>query len=86
MGAFELGSQDLGLRGFNRIAAADGEQSGRWHAVKAVGGDATFGAGCAMHKGDAPSSGDVLQQGDTVSGPFTTIDLSAGTVYAYKAD
>lgn len=83
---FEGGLQSLGLTGFDRIEAADGPvtDGGPWHAIKAIGGDAAFAAGTTTDPGDDPAAGDVIQQGDVISGRFTAIELSGGTVYAYR--
>lgn len=72
----------LGLTGFDRIADTDAH-SGEW-AFFVVESDATVGAGCTVERGDAPASGDTFPAGTIVYGPFTALQFSAGTVYAYR--
>lgn len=78
----EAANAELGLMGFDRISAADPSQTGNW--IKIVALDAvTFTVGTTA-QGDDLASGDTLAAGDCIRGPFTEIDLSAGTVLAYR--
>ncbi len=73
----------LGSTGFKRITSASGTVSGAFYALKAIGGAAVIAAGTAVGLGDAPSSGDSIAQGDVLFAPFTAVQVSSGTVYAY---
>lgn len=44
---------------------------------------ATADAGCEVETGDAPESGDTFGEGDVIYAPFTALQFSEGTVYAY---
>lgn len=55
----------------------------KWVAVKVIG-SAVFDTGTVMATGDAPDAADALIDGDVIQGPFRKIQLSSGTVYAYK--
>lgn len=71
-----------GMAGFDRIADTS-VHSGEWLCFY-VESAATAGAGCTVEVGDAPASGDTFAAGETVYGPFTALQFSAGTVYAYR--
>jgi hypothetical protein len=57
-----------------------------YFALKAINGDVTFGGSTTVTRGTAPSSGDVLLQGDVLYGSFDDIEITAGTLYAYYRD
>lgn len=77
-------AEQNGLYGFQRVTDTDAPER-EFAFVKAMNGDVTFDANCSVAKGDAPSSGDVLQQGDVLAGPFTQVGIQAGggVLYAY---
>ena len=56
----------------------------KWIAVKVIG-SAVFAAGTKVAVGDKPDPTDTLLDGDIIQGPFTKIQLSSGTVYAYRS-
>lgn len=60
-----------------------------YFALKAVNGDVTLGAGTTTVKGDSPTSGDVILQGNTVYGHFDDIEVDTATngkLYVYYID
>jgi hypothetical protein len=81
---------NFGQKGFDVILSADGEQTGSWNAIKAVGNDASVKADVST--GEAYSSTGVyasgsaveIPQADSVYGNFTKITVGSGTVLAYR--
>lgn len=81
---------NFGQKGFDVILSADGEQTGSWNAIKAVGDDATVKADVST--GEAYSTDGVystgsgldISQSDSIYGNFTKITVSSGTVLAYR--
>ncbi len=56
----------------------------KWVAIKVVG-TVAFGAGMETKVGSKIETGDSFPDGDIIQGPFTKIQLSSGTVYAYRS-
>ena len=78
----ESGNLSIGQMGFNRITFADGLQEGTWIALMAYGGvDAivTFTA-------DAGDTAETLliKPGEVFPGCFTSLNVSGGSVIAYR--
>jgi len=72
-----------GQFGIDKIADTN-VHNGRWDYIKANGAaNAVFNV-LSTATGDN-FDGMTLLAGDTVYGPFTSIDLTSGTVYAYKS-
>ena len=62
----------------------DGAEIGYYYALKCIAA-ATFDESGMAGVGDMPADTDTLAAGDVLYGKFTTVQLSAGTVYAYRA-
>lgn len=60
--------------------------SGRFVAVQAVNGDFTYGAGCTVEKGDAPSANITLKQGNVHTLPFTNVVAGTGIAFCFYAE
>lgn len=69
--------------GFERVASGGTSSGGPFYAVKAIGGSLTFGA-CVMNAGSAPTSGDILLEGDVLHAPFKTVISTSGVVYCFN--
>ena len=75
---------ESGVAGFTRIDDLTVHQ-GPFVFVIIRSSDVSFDAGTTMKHGDAPDSADSFNLGEKIRGPFESIELSAGTVYAYNA-
>lgn len=74
---------DYGQNGADFISTTGTAYNGNWKAIKADGAaDVTFTT-LTTSEGD-DLDGLVLVAGDVIYGPFTTLNISAGKVIAYK--
>ena len=58
--------------------------AGRWRALQALGTGATFGAGTVAADLIGSLTGVVIPAGATLQGQFTAVQLSSGSVAAYR--
>lgn len=68
---------------FKRIATGQ-SLTGNFIHLKALNGDATMGTCVTSNDGDGLESGDVITQGDVVSGQFSEVAVNDGLVLAYE--
>lgn len=74
--------QYLGQKGWDKISDTN-VHNGEWFAIKADGAaDAVFTT-LTCNTGDS-GDGMTLLAGDVIYGSFTSIDLTSGTIYAYR--
>lgn len=81
----------LGQGGFKRIEGGTGTDTydeannggNTIVAILAVNGDVTFASGCTAVRGDAPSSGDVIPQGQLLLAPLNKVVLTSGVAYVF---
>ena len=83
----EAANLSFGAAGFDRIADTT-QVTGKWVAIKAINGDATFTVsttvGTVVDVGDQLVTNDRILEGDIIYGSFTAIKLASGVVLAYR--
>jgi hypothetical protein len=61
------------------------EIEGELVSVQAVNGNFTYGAGCAVSNGDAPSANITLTQGNIHTIPFTKVVAGTGVAFCFHS-